>query len=53
MKGKKPRRFNPAFFKQSQGTNDAMADDIVIAAPQKNPNIDYQAMAQANAAIAS
>ena len=54
MKGRKPRAFNPAFFKQSQGANDAMADnDIVIAAPQKNPNIDYQAMAQANANMAT
>ena len=46
MKGRKPRAFNPAFFKKNQAAADGMAeDDIVIAAPQKNPNIDYQALA--------
>ena len=45
MRGK--RALNPAFMKKAAATTDN-SDDIVIAAPKKNPNIDYAAQAQAN-----
>ena len=45
MKGRKPRAFNPAFFKNNNMADSSVGDDIVVAAPKKNPNIDYQALA--------
>ena len=41
MRGKRP--MNPAFMKKAAAGASELNDDIVIAAPKKNPNIDYAA----------
>ena len=49
------RQANPNFFKQNAGAADNFGGgggDIVIAAPKRNPNVDYAAQAAGNAAAA-
>ena len=42
---------NPNFFKQAQN-DDMGGGDIIIAAPKRNPNVNYAAAASQNAAAA-
>ena len=45
---------NPNFFKQNKGDDfGGGGGDIVIAAPKRNPNVDYSAQSNQNASAAA